>query len=72
LVITERMPAMSGEALGRWVGLRYPQVPLIFISGFIPEDTGELPGAFLSKPFTPDVLLGAVREALASRRPIVS
>jgi len=68
LVITDmRMPAMGGEALGRWVGLRYPQVPLIFISGFIPEDTGELPGVFLSKPFTPAVLLEAVRHTLSSR-----
>src|SRR5690242_14441396 len=54
LVITDmRMPAMGGEEFGRWVGLRYPQVPLISISGFITEDTGELPGTFLSKPFTP-------------------
>jgi len=68
LVITDmRMPAMDGEALGRWVGLRYPEVPLIFVSGFIPEDIGELPGTFLSKPFTPDVLLEAVRHTLSSR-----
>jgi len=68
LVITDmRMPAMGGEELGRWVGLRHPQVPLIFISGFIPQNTGELPGSFLPKPFTPEVLLEAVRHALSSR-----
>jgi len=66
LVITDlRMPAMDGEALGRWVMVRYPRVPLVFISGFVPEDTGELPGAFLSKPFTPEVLLSVVQGALA-------
>jgi len=68
LVITDmRMPAMGGEELGRWIGLRYPQVPLIFISGFVPEDTGELPGTFLSKPFTPEVLLETARHTLSSR-----
>jgi FixJ family two-component response regulator len=56
---------MDGEALGRWVMVRYPRVPLVFISGFVPEDTGELPGAFLSKPFTPEVLLSVVQGALA-------
>jgi hypothetical protein len=45
--------------------VRYPRVPLVFISGFVPEDTGELPGAFLSKPFTPEVLLSVVQGALA-------
>ena len=44
-----------------------PQVPLIFISRFIPEDTGELPGILLTKPFTPDVLREAVRQSLSSR-----
>jgi two-component system, cell cycle sensor histidine kinase and response regulator CckA len=73
LVVTDlRMPAMDGEALGRWVTSSYPEVPLVFISGFGQEFTGELPGALLSKPFTPDVLLKAVRDALASRRPMVS
>jgi CheY-like chemotaxis protein len=69
LVITDlRMPAMDGEALGRWVTVRYPHVPLVFISGFVPADTGELPGAFLSKPFTPEILLEVVQGALADCR----
>src|SRR5436190_16841280 len=51
LVVTDlRMPAMDGEALGPWVTSRYPDVPLVFISGFGHEVTGELPGALLSKP----------------------
>ena len=66
LVVTDlRMPAMDGEALGRWVMLHYPHVPLVFISGFVPEDTGELPGTFLSKPFTPETLLEHVQRAIS-------
>jgi CheY-like chemotaxis protein len=73
LVITDlRMPAMDGEELGRWVTLRYPKVPLVFISGFVPEDTGELPGAFLGKPFTPDTLLELVHSTLTARPRLVS
>jgi two-component system cell cycle sensor histidine kinase/response regulator CckA len=65
VVITDlRMPVMGGEALGQWLMARYAEVPVIYMSGFVPETTGELPGVFLDKPFTPDVLLKAVAEAL--------
>jgi CheY-like chemotaxis protein len=65
VVLTDlRMPVMSGEALGQWLMARNPQVPVIYMSGFVPETTGELPGILLDKPFTPDVLLKAVAEAL--------
>jgi CheY-like chemotaxis protein len=73
LVVTDlRMPAMDGEALGHWVISRYPTVPLVFISGFVPEDTGELPGTFVSKPFTPDELLHVVEQAMARRPGLVT
>jgi len=65
LVITDlRMPAMSGEALGRWLQAEYGHLPVLYMSGFVPQDTGELPGFFLSKPFTTDTLLSLVRQAI--------
>jgi len=65
LVITDlRMPVMGGEALGQWLMAQYAQVPVIYMSGFVPQTTGELPGILLDKPFTPDVLLKAVGEAV--------
>jgi CheY-like chemotaxis protein len=72
LLITDlRMPAMDGQALGRWVSSHCPTVLMVFISGFVPEDTGELPGAFLSKPFTPKTLLQVVEQAMAPRPRLV-
>jgi CheY-like chemotaxis protein len=65
LVITDlRMPAMSGQALGHWLQAEYRHLPVLYMSGFVPPDTGELPGFFLNKPFTTDTLLSLVRQAI--------
>jgi two-component system cell cycle sensor histidine kinase/response regulator CckA len=57
LVITDlRMPIVPGEVLAAWLTQHYPQVPVIFISGF-PEDPDIiLPGPLLEKPFSPAAL----------------
>ena len=70
LVVTDiRMPRMGGLELGRWVETRYPDVPLLYVSGFLHEgpplasDGGAR--AFLGKPFTPDAFLERVRQLCA-------
>lgn len=65
LVITDlRMPIVPGEVLAAWLTQNYPQVPVIFISGF-PEDPDIiLPGPLLEKPFTPAALCQVARAVL--------
>jgi two-component system, cell cycle sensor histidine kinase and response regulator CckA len=67
LVVTDlRMPTMGGKSLAAWLAARYPRLPVIFISGFRPDNPRELSGPFLAKPFSADELLNVVRAALAS------
>ncbi len=69
VVVTDlRMPVMRGEALAGWLGTRYPNLPVVFVSGFGAEDLEPLPGPLLHKPFTPATLQSAVRDALARAR----
>ena len=63
------MPLMRGEAFARWLARHYPGTPLLFMSGFGPEDDEQLPATLLKKPFTPEALLGAVRRALTRNDP---
>jgi DNA-binding response OmpR family regulator len=63
------LPDGNGVDLARELGARWPRMPITFVSGYTGEhlsDAGALPpGArFLPKPFTPEVLLQAVREAI--------
>jgi signal transduction histidine kinase/ActR/RegA family two-component response regulator len=70
LLLTDVMlPDGNGVDLARELGARWPRMPITFVSGYTGEhlsDAGALPpGArFLPKPFTPEVLLQAVREAI--------
>jgi PAS domain S-box-containing protein len=64
------MPKLSGRELAeRALALR-PDLPILFTSGYVGEDTealGALLGprvVFLQKPFDPDALLGKLREVL--------
>jgi DNA-binding response OmpR family regulator len=65
LVITDmRVPRMNGTELGQWIEARYPTVLILYISGFmdtLPQPTQGRSGA-RGKPFTPAVLLQAVRQ----------
>jgi CheY-like chemotaxis protein len=67
------MPGMGGRELSRALGVRWPALPILFMSGY--NDDGELAGAggdlapgVLAKPFTSETLARQVREAL-DRRP---
>ncbi len=70
LVITDMvMPKMTGKALAASLHAERPGLPVIFVSGFMPEGTGEVqPGdTFLQKPFSAADLSFAVRTSLHRR-----
>lgn len=66
LVVTDvDMPGMSGGELARALGARYPETPVLFISGRpVPRDLSDTvtgrPAAFLAKPFALEVLRAAI------------
>jgi CheY-like chemotaxis protein len=70
LVLTDlQMPGMGGAQLGRELAQRYPDLPLVWISGHPREleFPRELPGKdqpFLMKPVAPDALLDTVAEVM--------
>ena len=69
LVVTDVvMPQMNGFELGQWIAAKNPEMQVLYMSGYrdspIVSAPGDPPKAFLNKPFTPDVLLAKVREAL--------
>jgi signal transduction histidine kinase/CheY-like chemotaxis protein len=69
LVITDiMMPEMTGPELCRVIGLRWPWIPVLFVTGYAGDsgDGEELSGhEILRKPFTVSGLAGAVAAALA-------
>ena len=66
------MPQMNGFELGKELANRNPALRVLYMSGYRDNSTalaGVLPAAFLHKPFTPDTLLGKVREVLDAAAP---
>lgn len=63
------MPGMAGRELAQHLSVINPDLRTLFISGYI-DDLGIMAGqeegatSFLQKPFTPEVLAGAVRKLL--------
>jgi len=58
LLLTDvRMPGVSGPELAVAARQRRPELPVVFVSGFVDDDGPELPGPLLAKPFDPDELL---------------
>jgi CheY-like chemotaxis protein len=74
-VVTDlRMPAMGGEPLVAWLRAQQPALPVVVMSGYASgSDPAEVEllarEPFLAKPFSTELLLVAVREALDRRRP---
>jgi PAS domain S-box-containing protein len=60
------MPEMDGFELGRLMDARAPGLKILYMSGY-QEKAGETPVPLLSKPFTPDALLGKLRDVLDAR-----
>ena len=72
LLITDVvMPALGGPELARRLRQRFPDLAVLFVSGY-PRDfqTGETPGdeAFLHKPFTQEQLLASIAKLLGEPR----
>lgn len=64
------MPGMNGDALARALSAAHPGLRVIFMSGFSEDElttrgTDGIGAAYLTKPFTPDVLAMAVEGVLA-------
>jgi CheY-like chemotaxis protein len=65
------MPGMSGRVLAERIATIYPELPVVYMSGYT-DDAIVRHGIleediyFLQKPFTGESLLGKVREALSS------
>jgi two-component system, cell cycle sensor histidine kinase and response regulator CckA len=68
------LPGPSGVDLARELVKRWRDVRVLFMSGYAGDHVSmgkavRADACFLAKPFTPDVLLRAVREALTSAAP---
>jgi CheY-like chemotaxis protein len=71
LVITDvMMPVMDGRELGRRLAQELPELPVLYISGYITGDVfnrdGPTASTFLRKPFTEEELQLKVRDLLAA------
>jgi CheY-like chemotaxis protein len=70
LVLTDVvMPGMSGPRVAEHLRAARPGVPVLFMSGFsqdLPDALAPPPGTLLQKPFTPEVLVARVAEAIAA------
>jgi PAS domain S-box-containing protein len=65
------MPEMRGQELAERLARRYPNLPVMYMSGYTDNaliHSGALPPGtcFLQKPFTPDVALRRIRDLLDS------
>ena len=73
LVLTDLvMPEQNGRVLGERLAERWPELPVLYMSGYTDDEIfrrglGDTGAAFLQKPFTPEQLGRAVRRALAGR-----
>lgn len=73
VVVTDRvMPLMDGDALARNLRQRYPDLPIVMITGQVSEEEGALQNidVLVRKPFTLTKLLAGITEAIAKRRAI--
>lgn len=62
------MPGISGQEVAQLAKSRWPNIRVIFMSGYSDEDLDDLDrdAAFLQKPFTPAELMAKVRELIGN------
>jgi DNA-binding NtrC family response regulator len=71
VVVTDiRMPEIDGVTLAGWIMKLYPAIPVVLMSGYSDLGTTGLKNPnyrweFVSKPFLPKTLIGAVNSVLA-------
>jgi CheY-like chemotaxis protein len=58
------LPGITGRELAKRIREHRPSLPVLFISGYVPEGRVQPDADLLSKPYTPEALLARVREAL--------
>jgi len=69
VILDYRMPEMDGEAVAAELRRIHPRLPIVMLSGYVPEIPGrvhELVNAFVSKGSPPTELLNALQTALGS------
>ncbi len=74
LVTDVVLPGMSGVALAKWMRARRPDLPVVFISGYMGDELGMdldigMPIAFLPKPFSAAELVERADLVLELSRP---
>jgi CheY-like chemotaxis protein len=72
LVITDiNMPKLDGISLAKWILGKWPRVPIILLSGFLPREANAIllipTVRFIRKPTSVDGLNQAIRRLLAAR-----
>jgi len=76
VVVTDiGMPGMGGRELARRIRSVRPRVPVVFMSGYTDDEelhksALDSRSVFVEKPFTPELILTKLREALASNRKV--
>jgi len=68
LVTDVVMPGMSGPKLAKAVRQLFPDLPVLYVSGYYDQEDHVLPAACLSKPFTAVELLKRVQALLTLER----
>ena len=65
------MPGISGIRLAEEVALQRPDIKIVMMSGALDNAVlaGNLPHAFLAKPFVPPTLRRTIQEVLDGKRP---
>ncbi len=70
VILDYKMPGMDGAEAARNMRRRWPDVPIVMLSGYpdeVPEDAVKLVNAFVTKGGSPDQLFLVIEDALGDR-----